>query len=104
MNENLFNLILALIPIIATVLTSVIFPYIKEKTDNEKLVKYQEWAALAVRCAEMIFSEQGMGKAKKEYVVNFLDEMFNKDKVVITDEQLNVLIESAVKSLKLNEG
>lgn len=104
MNENLFNLILALIPVIGTILTSVIFPYIKEKTDNEKLAKYQEWAAIAVRCAEMIFNEQGMGKAKKEYVVNFLDEMFNKDKVVITDEQLNVLIEAAVKSLKLNEG
>lgn len=104
MNQILFKILLALISILGTILTGVVIPYVKEKIGNEKLSKYEEWATLAVQSAEMIFSEQGMGKTKKEYVVNFLNEMFNKNKIVITEEQLNILVESAVKEMKLNEG
>jgi LL-H family phage holin len=59
---------------------------------------------MAVACAEMIFKEQGMGADKKEYVVNFLNDMFNKNKIVITEEQINILVESAVKEMKMNEN
>lgn len=103
MNEVLFKIILGLISILATIITGIVVPYIREKIGNEKLAKYKEWASLAVECAEMIFAEQGMGQSKKEYVVNFLNRMFNKDKVVITPEQIEILIESAVKEMKLNE-
>lgn len=103
MNEILFRAILALFSILCTILTGVVIPYIKEKIGNEKLTKYEEWSTLAVQCAEMVFREQGMGADKKEYVVNFLNEMFNKNKIVITEEQLNILIESAVKQMKLDE-
>ena len=103
MNEQLFQLILTLISIIGTILTMYIIPLIKEKTGNEKLVKYNEWAKYAVKCAEIIFKEHGMGENKKEYVINFLDNMFNKKKVVITKEQLNVLIEAAVSQMNMAE-
>lgn len=104
MNDVLFKTIFVLISILGTVITSVVIPYVKEKIGNEKLAKYEYWATMAVESAEMIFKEQGMGKTKKEYVVNFLNEMFNKNKVVITEGQLNVLIESCVKQLKLSEN
>lgn len=103
MDEVLFKIILALLSILCTVLTGVVVPYIKEKIGNEKLAKYEEWATLAVQCAEMIFKEQGMGADKKEYVINFLNKMFNENKIVITEEQLEILIESAVKQMKLQE-
>ena len=103
MNDILLKVILGLISILGTIVTGVIVPYIKEKLGNEKLVKYKYWASMAVDTAEMIFKEQGMGEAKKEYVVSFLNEIFNKNKVVITEEQLNVLIEAAVKEMKMNE-
>lgn len=104
MDERLFQIILALIPILSTILTVYIIPYIKEKLGNERLAKYEYWASMAVECAEMIFREQGMGADKKEYVVNFLNNMFNKNKIVITEEQMNILVESCVKQMKLNEG
>lgn len=104
MDSRIFDLILALIPILGTILTVYIIPYIKEKIGNEKLAKYEYWASTAVNCAEMIFKEQGMGENKKEYVVNFLNEMFNKNKVVISEEQINILVESCVKEMKLNES
>lgn len=104
MNETLFEIILGVISVIMTILTSVLIPYIKEKIGNEKLAKYEYWVSVAVRSAEMIFNEKGMGGTKKEYVVNLLNEMLNKNKVVITEEQLNILVESAVRQMKIDEG
>ncbi|MBO5828715.1 MAG: phage holin [Paludibacteraceae bacterium] len=103
MNEIWFKLILSLIPVLSIIITGFIVPLIKEKIGYEKLVKYEEWATQAVQAAELLFNERGMGKTKKEYVVNFLNEIFNKKKIVITPEQIEVLIESAVKQMKLSE-
>ena len=98
------EIILGIIGIIGAILTGIIIPYVKEKIGNEKLAKYEEWAKLAVHCAEMVFVDKGMGESKKEYVVNFLNEMFNKNKVVISSEEIEVLIEAAVKAMKLDEN
>lgn len=102
MDDKIFELILALIPVLGTILTVFIVPYIKEKIGNEKLVKYEYWVDMAVKAAEMMWTETGMGKDKKAYVVDFLTDMFNKNKIVITEEQMNVLIEAAVQ--ELNKG
>ena len=104
MDEKIFQIILASIPVFGAIITWFIIPFIKEKIGAEKLAKYEYWTSMAVKCAEMIFKEQGMGEAKKEYVVNFLNEMFNKNKVVITSEQIEILVEAAVKELKLSEN
>ena len=104
MDERLFNVILALIPVLGAIVTYFVVPYIKTVIGNEKLAQYKEWVALAVKCAEMIFTEKGMGSSKKEYVVNFLNDLLNSKKVVITEEQLNVLIEAAVLELKQNKN
>ena len=104
MNDTLFKIILALIPVLGAIITGFVIPFIKEKIGNEKLTKYAYWASMAVQCAEMIFAENGMGKSKKEYVIDFLNKMFNKKKVVITPEQIEVLVEAAVKEMKLCEA
>ena len=104
MYQRIFDLIIAIIPVLGVILTSFIIPYFKEQIGNEKLNKYQEWANMAVKAAEMLFTESGMGKEKKENVVKFLTEQFNKNKVVITEEQMNILIESAVKMMKETEN
>ena len=59
MDDRLFQVILALIPVLGTIVTYFIVPLIKSKVDNEKLAQYEEWATLAVKCAEMIFTENG---------------------------------------------
>ena len=73
MDEKLFQIILALIPILGAIITGFIIPFIKEKISAEKLSKYEYWANLAVKAAEMLWTESGCGKDKKQYVVNFLN-------------------------------
>lgn len=104
MDERLFNVILMLIPIFGFVITSFVIPFIKEKIGSEKLAKYEYWANIAVRAAEMLWIESGKGADKKQYVVDFLNKMFNKNKVVITEQQIEILVEAAVRQMKLEEN
>ena len=99
MDERLFQVLLALIPVLGAIITYFVIPFLKEKIGNERLMQYKEWATLAVRAAEMIWTETGRGADKKAYVVNYLINLFNKNKVVITAEQMEILIESAVQEL-----
>ena len=103
MNENLLSIILLLVPVFGAIITKYIIPLIKAKVGNENLATIVKWITYAVKCAEMIFEGEKQGQNKKEYVVNFITDMFNKKKVVITKEQLEVLIEAAVKELKSGE-
>ena len=102
MNEFLFEIISAVIPALCAVVTCLLVPCIKANIDSEKLSQYKEWTALAVKTAEMLWTETGHGEDKKSYVAAFLNDMFNSRKTVITEEQLNILIESAVRELNKN--
>lgn len=104
MDERLFQIILYLISILGAIITGFVIPFIKEKIGAEKLAKYEYWATLAVQAAEMMWTESGRGKEKKQYVVDFLNDMFNKNKIVITEQQIEILVESAVKQMKLEEN
>lgn len=103
MNETLFKIILALIPILGAIITYFIIPYIRTLMSTEKLEQYKEWASLAVKCAEMLFTKQGMGADKKAYVVDFLNNMFNKNGTLISEQQIEILIEAAVNELNKTE-
>lgn len=55
------------------------------------------WVQQAVLAAEKYFNERpGLGKEKKEYVKKFLLQNLN---VHVTDEQLDLLIDSTVESI-----
>ena len=103
MDDRLFQIILAVIPVLCTILTVYIIPLIKGKIGNENLAKYEYWVNIAVKAAELICVETGHGADKKKYVIDFMNKMFNSKKTVITEEQLNALIEAAVKQMKIEE-
>ena len=103
MKNELFQVILTLVPVLCAIVTYFVVPFLKAKIGTEKLAQYKEWATLAVKTAEMLWRETGHDEDKKAYVVDFLNKLFNKNKIIITEEQLNVLIESAVHELKKNK-
>jgi LL-H family phage holin len=99
MNETLFNVIIGLIPVLATIITGFVIPLILSKLGAEKLTTIVKWVGYAVSAAEMIFPEAKSGEAKKAYVIDFIDKMFNKKKVIISKEQITILIESIVAEI-----
>jgi len=94
---NIEIIIKIIIPILGAIITYLIVPLIKQKTTKEQRENIYFWVKVAVQAAEMIYKEKGQGKLKKEYVVTFLQSKGMN----ITMQELNVLIEAAVKELNI---
>lgn len=91
---KIFQVILSIISII---ITGVLIPLIKSKVSKDKIDKAMTITAIAVKAAEQIYRESGQGKEKKDYVKDYL----KKSKLKLTDEEIDTLIEAAVKELNL---
>ena len=94
---NIDIIVKVLIPILGAIITYLIVPFIRQKTTKEQRENIYFWVGVAVSAAEQIYKEKGQGKLKKEYVVDFLIAKG----VNITIEELDVLIEAAVKELNM---
>lgn len=97
---DITGIIEAIISLVGVILTIVVVPYIKTKTTAMQREKAQAWIDIGVNAAEQIFKTTGVGKKKKEYVINFL-----KSKGITYDEAtIDALIEASVKALNIAQG
>lgn len=95
--EVFVRIVLGVISILGAIITYMVVPYLKSKTSKEQRETIMFWVSVAVSAAEQIFNERGMGAEKKKFVVEFLVEKGIK----VSLDELDVLIESAVKELNL---
>ena len=100
MNDKLFDIVLMRIPILGAIITGFIIPYIKAKISVTRMAEIMEWTDKAVRAAEVIFDTPQCGSEKREYVIQFIDRMFNSKKQVITKDQIRILLEAVLKQMK----
>lgn len=103
MNEQLMNLItqviLALIPILGTIITVKVIPLINAKTSDEDRKKVLFWVEIAVVAIEKHYEgSTENGTIKKEFVVDFLINKLHIDKYV-TREQLSLIIDAVVENI-----
>lgn len=97
---DLTPIVNAVIALIAAIITTFLIPWIKGKIDAAKLAQIVEWVGIAVRAAEQIYNESGMGEKKKQYVLDFLaDKGFTLD-----PNSINAMIEAAVKNLNIEQN
>ena len=92
-----FNILQVVLTIVSIIVTGVLIPLIKTKITKDKLEKAIVITEIAVKAAEQIFRESGQGPIKKKYVIDYL----KRSGLNLTDEEINALIESAVKELNL---
>lgn len=95
MNQQLFDLILLCIPVMGFVLTGFVIPYLKTKVSAARMEEIIKWVTKTVEAAEVLFDTPQSGAEKREYVINFIDNMFNAKKEIITKDQIRILLESA---------
>lgn len=100
MNEQVFNIVLLLIPVIGAVITGILVPYVRTKISVTQMDEIIKWVTKAVQAAEVLFDAPKSGEEKREYVINFIDKMFNSKNEIITKEQIRILLESAWKQMK----
>ena len=97
---DLTPIVNAVITLIAAIVTTFLIPWNKKKIDAAKLAQIVEWVGIAVRAAEQIYNESGMGEKKKQYVLDFLaSKGFTLD-----PDSINAMIEAAVKDLNIEQN
>lgn len=90
----------ALISLAATAITVVVIPLIVNKYGSAKLEKAKSWAEIGVKAAEQIYNGPGMGKQKKQYVLEFL----RQHGYTVDFGELEAYIESAVNDMKSSQA
>lgn len=94
---NIFELVILLL---SALVATFVIPLLKQKFGQEKLNKVMTYVEIAVHAADQLFATDE-GKAKKEYVVNYLTEMLKKQGLTVDMETLENMIEAEV--LKLHQ-
>lgn len=88
-------LIKVVIPLLGIVIGYILIPLINEKLSAAQREKMIFWTKQAVQAAEQMYKAGLITLPKKDYVLSYLEGLgFN-----ITEEELNLLIESAVHEL-----
>ncbi len=103
MNEFIFEVIKIIATMTSMVVARYLVPWLKEKIGTDKLAQIEKWARYAVEMAQQVHWSQP-GEDRKALVTEFLKEILTSKNISISDEQLDVLIESAVKEMKMHEN
>ncbi len=103
MNEIIFEVIKIVVMVAVLVITRYLVPWLKDKIGADKLAAAEKWARYAVLKAQQVLWEKD-GRDKKAYVTEFLKEILIAKNIALSDEQLDVLIEAAVKQMKMEEN
>lgn len=96
-----------LIKLAVLVMAGIVIPafrkWLKTKTENEQLEKIRSWVYSAVYAAEQIYNHAEKldpdGSKRKKYVHNSVMKICLNNKILITDRELDILIEAAVNTL-----
>ena len=103
MNEILFTTLKLLVMLVVLIITRYFVPWIKTQIDAQKLETIAKWAKKAVLSAQQTL-EAKASEDRKAVVTEFLKELLTAKNISLTDKQLDILIEAAVKEMKIEEG
>lgn len=103
MNEILFELVKVVIMVAVLVITRYVIPWVRERIGADKLAMAEKWVRYAVLKAQQVMWSDN-GADRKAYVTEFLKELLIEKNIALSDEQLDILIEAAVKQMKIEEN
>jgi LL-H family phage holin len=103
MSDIVFEALKLVIMVVVLVVARYLVPWIKTRLDADKVEVIASWAKNAVLKAQQVYSSK-TGTERKAIVTEFLKEILTAKNISLSDEQLDVLIEAAVKQMKIEEN
>lgn len=103
MNEILFELLRLFVLLAVFVVTCYLIPWIRGKIGQDRLDEISKWVNAAVLMAQQVYSAK-TGAERKAIVIDMLRNILTAKNISISDDQIDVLIEAAVKAMKMKEG
>ena len=104
MNDVTFNILKIVVSVSAALISAFVIPLLKVKIAEIKDRRLLEMVEIAVKAAEQTIKGSGTGHLKKDEVITFVTKWLLSQGIVITEEQLDQLIEAAVFSMNKKEG
>lgn len=103
MNQAIYNLIMLAVMIIAAIVSSYLVPILKSRIGTETYGMVSSVVQDAVLMAQQVMAEQP-GKERKDFVMNWAAARLLEYGIDVDTEQLSVMVEAAVKRMKLAGG
>ena len=103
MREIYIEIAKLIIMIMCAAVTHYLIPWIKQKTDNAVMQTLIDWTAQAVLAAEQTHAA-GTGAEKKAIVTEFIKRLLIQKNISLSDEEIEMLIEAAVRRMKMDDG
>lgn len=98
--EMFIKLVLSLASALGVIFTAYIVPLIKANISQKKLDQLSYYVAVAVRCAEQLYTPEEW-KEKKQYVTDYvLDIVNSKLKINLDEKDIDIIIEGIVNEIK----
>ena len=91
---NITEILKAVVYLIVAVLSLFVIPAIKNKVGAQNMASFLKWVDIAVAAAEQLY-DSADGKAKKNYVLNYLTMKGYE----VYEDELDMSIEAAVNRL-----
>lgn len=103
MNEILFEILRLIVLLAVFVATCYLIPWIRGKIGQDRLDEITRWVNAAVLMAQQVYAAQ-TGAERKAIVVDLMKNILIAKNISISDGQLDLLIEAAVKAMKMQGG
>lgn len=103
MNEYMFDLVILVVIVCVTLVTRYVIPYLKALVHSLEYDELLDTVKQAVKAAEQTIKASGQGKAKKAEVEAFISNWLAEKGIHITEKQIDILIEAAVKTMNDSE-
>lgn len=103
MNGIIFEILRLVVLLAVFVVTCYLIPWIRGKIGQDRLDEITKWVNAAVLMAQQVYYAS-TGAERKAIVVDLLKDILIAKNISISDEQLDLLIEAAVKQMKMGES
>ena len=98
MRDIVLELLKLTIMIATMLVTRYLIPWLKAKTQNETMHALIDWAVQAVLAAEQCHQAVS-GPERKAIVTKFIKQILEQKNIALSDEEIDVMIEAAVKQM-----
>lgn len=102
LHDAVINLLVVLIGLLASFLSVKVNAYLKAKGIKDQLQSKQNYVNIVVNAMQQIYQEADGNKKLQEAKAQLVD-FFNANNIPFTLDELDMLIESAVKGMKKEE-
>ena len=100
--EILFDLACAIVGVVTLVIARYLIPWLKLHITQQQASQLEFWADKGTYYAQQ-FLKGSSSLQRKEAVFDFLRTLRDENKLPFTNDQIEIIIEAAVKQLKMEE-